>query len=136
MRTGSQYLLLHLVFAVFLTAFHGQRACRTGCHTVAAGLTFGSKPGIIKRSADDRGKTSVHGIDGTAAYDLVTGIYAAVTQDTFIRIIGKEFVCIVDRFGFLLHRIAGLFHTVFHTQILELTVTVSLTVKAADGMLA
>ena len=63
-------------------------------------------------------ETTIHGIDRTSSYDFFTGIHAAVAENTQAWIIGKEFVCIINRHILHFTRIACLSYTIFKTVIL------------------
>ena len=76
--TGGQYFFVDLVGAVFLSALHGQRSGGTGLHTVAARLADTLIPGILIMSADDGLESTVHGVNGSASYDFLTGIDTSV----------------------------------------------------------
>ena len=78
MGTGGQYFFVDLVGTVFLSAFHGQGAGGTCLYAVTARLADTLIPGILIMSANHRLEPAVHGINGSTAHDLFTGIYTSV----------------------------------------------------------
>ena len=118
MRTGSQNLLVNLIWTIFLSALHGQSACRTGLNTVTAGFTDTFIPFMFIMCTDHRLETTIHCIDCTSSYDFLTGIHTAMAENTKAWIIGKKFISIINRHILHFTRIACLSYTIFKTVVL------------------
>ena len=130
MRTGSQDFLVDLPRTEGFSSLGGKCSGRTCLHTVSAGLTGTLSDGPAERCSDGGLKSSLHGVNGTTAYHLITSIHASVAENTQVRIIGKERVGVIHRELGHLALVCGSLHAVFHAVVLQLTSAVLCTGEA------
>ena len=125
--TGSQDFFLCLPGPVVFPALHGQGASGTCLHAVSAGFTDSLGPVFHLMGSDFGVKAPVQRVDGAASYDLLASVDAPAAENAQASIICKELIGIIHgQVVVSLALIAGGFHTVLITVILQFAVSIGL----------